>query len=57
MKRLALVAAAVASMLGLGFLVAPSAHAATTTCNGIRVHLQISGSDIVNLCLPGDLGL
>ena len=58
MKRLSLVAAAVATMLGVGFLAAPSAHAATNTCSGIRVHLYLgSGPDIVDLCLPDDLGL
>ena len=57
MKRLAMVAAAVASMLGIGFLVAPSAHASTSTCSGIRIHLAIRGGDVLNLCLPDDLGL
>jgi hypothetical protein len=54
MKRIAVVAAAVVSFFGIGALIAPSAHAATT-CSGIRVHLAISGGDVLNLCLPDDL--
>jgi hypothetical protein len=53
MKRLFVVAAAVLGLLGVGALVAPSAHAAT--CGGIKVHLSVSGSDVVNLCIPDDL--
>jgi hypothetical protein len=56
MKRLFVVAAAALGLLGVGTLIAPSAHAATT-CSGIKVHLSASGSDVINLCLPDDLGL
>jgi hypothetical protein len=57
MKRLSIVAASVLSLLGVGFLVAPSAHAAPPPpCSGIRVHLYLgSGPDILDICLPDDL--
>jgi len=52
-KRLLVMAAAVLGLMGMGALVAPSANAAT--CGGIKAHLQVSGSDVVNLCVPDDL--
>lgn len=56
MKRLAIVAAAVFGFMGIAAFVAPSADAAAgSTCSGIRIHLSIQGSDVVNLCLPDDL--
>ena len=50
MKRLAVLAAAVVALLGIGATVAPVAQAAT--CEGIKVRLSDrAGNEILNLCL------
>jgi hypothetical protein len=52
MKRLSIVAVAVASFLGVGFLAVPSAHAADSTCDGVRLHLYLgNGTQLLDLCL------
>ena len=56
MKRLSIVFVAVASFLGVGFLIAPSAHA-STTCDGIRVHLYTGdNTQGIDLCLFAGAG-
>ncbi|HVV35502.1 MAG TPA: hypothetical protein VHC63_02785 [Acidimicrobiales bacterium] len=60
MKRLALAAAAVLGFLSVAAFVAPSADAAAgQPCSGLRIHLSLNNNQtqIVDLCLPDDLGL
>lgn len=54
MKRLMVIAAAVASFFGVGMLIAaPAAQAAPVgpCATGILIHLQIGGADVLNLCI------
>ena len=55
MKRFSILAAAVLSLFGIGFALAPVAEAADP-CGGVRVKVGLgTGEGILDLCIPDDI--